>query len=60
MSGLTIAKASYAFGNDRQVAANISLSIAPKKSLFRRRSSQDIDLLSQDQQLSLKSGPGSE
>ena len=34
VSGLTIARASYAFGNDRQAAASISRSIAPKKSLF--------------------------
>jgi hypothetical protein len=34
VSGLTIARASYAFGNDRQAAANISRSIEPKKSLF--------------------------
>ncbi len=34
VSGLTIARALYAFGNDRQAVANTSLSIVPKRSLF--------------------------
>ena len=60
MSGLTIARASYAFGNNRQAATNINLSIVPKKEPHRRRSPQDIDLLSQHQQLCYKSSPRSE
>ena len=59
VSGLTIARALYAFGNDRQAVAKTSLSIVLKRRPFgavRRY----IDLLSQHQQLCFKSSPRSE